>query len=321
MKSLLSALGIVLISGVSGCSCNDNAAIMMMMPDGSVDASVGDMSSFWLGGDGPIQIIDGGILIHDDGGTFTCYQTTCNGHLLACGDCIDNDGDGLIDFRDPECLGPCDNTEDPALTAGVGGETGGPCLSDCYFDFGNGPGNDDCHWDHRCDPLEVAPNYPPEGMSCAYDSSRVGGKTCPATQSMQCHDYCRPLTPNGCDCFGCCTFPQIPGMFVWIGSVQNGTNIGSCTFKDLTDPTKCKPCTPVMDCFNDCKHCELCLGKTELPPDCFPPDGGVDGGPDAGDAGPPLRCDPSIQPCGLPTDPDCPSGFYCITGCCEPTVP
>ena len=29
---------------------------------------------FWLGGDGADPDVDGGITIHDDGGTFTCYQ-------------------------------------------------------------------------------------------------------------------------------------------------------------------------------------------------------------------------------------------------------
>src|SRR5262245_34905079 len=103
MKSLLIALGVVVLSGISGCNCSDTSVKMMGTTDGGgADASVGDMSSFWLGGDGPIQLIDGGITIQDDGGSFTCYQTTCNGHLLACGDCLDNDGDGVVDFRDPE---------------------------------------------------------------------------------------------------------------------------------------------------------------------------------------------------------------------------
>jgi hypothetical protein len=316
MRSFIIACGVILAGGISGCDCSNTAAMMMEMPDGP-NVNV-DMVGWPAGGDGPIQIIDGGILIQDDGGTFMCFQTLCNGHLLECGDCADNDGDGLVDFRDPECLGPCDNTEGPALTAGVGGETGGPCAADCYFDFGNGPGNDDCHWDHRCDTLEVGPDYPPEGMGCAYEMSRVGTKDCPTNQSQQCLDFCKPLTPNGCDCFGCCTFPQIPGMFVWIGSVEEGTNNGTCTFNDITDPTKCKPCTPVQDCFNACGHCELCLGKNELPPDCTPDMGPPDGAvPDGGVV---YRCDPGIQPCGLPGDVACPEFYYCITGCCQPTV-
>ncbi|NCT11979.1 MAG: hypothetical protein GW767_04415, partial [Rhodobacterales bacterium] len=60
----------------------------------------------------PVQVHDGGVVIVEDGGaTIICYKTTCAGKLLECGDCVDNDGDGLVDWRDPECLGPCDNTE------------------------------------------------------------------------------------------------------------------------------------------------------------------------------------------------------------------
>lgn len=268
---------------------------------------------------GQVQVSGDGIQVTDENGTFTCYQITCAGHLLECGDCEDNDGDGVVDWRDRECLGPCDNTEGPALTAGIGGETGGPCKADCYFDFGNGPGNDDCQWDHRCDPLSVAPDYHPEGEGCAYEESRVDGRDCPAEQSDTCLDYCRPLTPNGCDCFGCCTFPELNGSFVWIGSVEpNDSNIGSCTFDEVTNETNCEPCTPVEDCFNDCGICELCLGKNELPAECIPQqyDGGM---PDAGYP-PGERCPADLQPCGLDGDELCPSGYYCITGCCEQTI-
>ncbi|HEX2881112.1 MAG TPA: hypothetical protein VHO25_16385 [Polyangiaceae bacterium] len=286
-------------SGVSGAAGNSE---WVNLPDG-----------------GQVQVSSGGIQVTDENGTFTCYQITCAGHLLECGDCDDDDGDGVVDWRDRECLGPCDNTEGPALTAGIGGETGGPCLADCYFDFGNGPGNDDCHWDHRCDPLSVAPDYHPEGEDCEFQESRVDGRTCPTNQSETCLDYCRPLTPNGCDCFGCCTFPELNGSFVWIGSVEpNDSNEGSCTFDEVTNETNCEPCTPVEDCFNDCGVCELCLGKNELPPECIPPqyDGGT---PDAGYP-PGERCAEGIQPCGLEGEELCPRDYYCITGCCEPTI-
>src|SRR4029079_13491252 len=140
------------------------------------------------------------------------------------------------DSNDPACLGACDNTEGDGLLPGVGGETGGPCMSERYFDFGNGSGNDDCYWDHRCDTLEVGPAYPPEGMTCAYDASRVGGRTCPDPQSDMCHDFCAPITPNGGDCCGRCPFDNITGRstaeggeWVWIGSVFDGTNTSSCT--------------------------------------------------------------------------------------------
>jgi len=282
--------------------------------------------------DGPI-VTDGDVDVEEDGGTWTCHVTICDGHLLECGDCEDNDGDGLIDSHDRECLGPCDNTEGAALTTGVGGETGGPCRADCYFDFGNGPGNDDCHWDSRCDPLAVPPRFDPEDDECRYEAGRVGSRDCPPTQSELCLDTCMPLTPNGCDCFGCCSFPALVGRsgedggeFVWLGSHFEGSNEGSCTFDDILDRTLCRPCTPVEACMNPCGPCELCLGREELPPECFddePPDGGPgDGGhTEDGGIGPPgPRCPEGIQPCGLPTDPECAPGSYCITGCCQPIL-
>jgi hypothetical protein len=306
-------------------------------------ASSPGASTGGTGPGGPIIVRDGGIeLTLPDGGTVTCYVTECDGHLLECGDCEDNDGDGRSDAWDPECLGPCDNTEGPALTAGVGGESGGACKSDCYFDFGNGSGNDDCHWDHRCDPLSVAPNFYPEGQDCALEDDRLDGKDCPADQSGTCLDVCRPLTPNGCDCFGCCTFPALAGQaengddgFVWIGAMDADKQ-GTCTLDGVEDAALCPPCTPVEGCFNDCKRCELCVGRDSLPDDCIAPPGGTpDGGSTGGDStggsntggstGTPIppedrRCDVGVQACGLAGEPPCSADSYCLTGCCVPTL-
>src|SRR5690348_6961021 len=95
------------------------------------------------GGGGSIDaspVVDGGsVVVGGDGGTWTCYVTSCGGRVTACGDCTDNDGDGEVDSHDRECLGPCDNTEGPALEGGIGGGGGNSCGVDCYFDFGNGP--------------------------------------------------------------------------------------------------------------------------------------------------------------------------------------
>ena len=267
---------------------------------------------------GPVQVQEGGVVIVEDGGaTIICYKTLCAGKELECGDCIDNDGDGLVDWRDLECLGPCDNTEGPALIAGVGGDTGTSCGVDCYFDFGNGPGNDDCFWDHRCDTLE------PEKATCPFTQKIADDpKYCPAAQSQQCLDFCLPYTPNGCDCFGCCTFPALTGqgpngadVYVWIGAFTKG-GVGTCTLADVTDPVKCPPCTPILDCLNACGKCEVCVGKPLPPPECFGKDAGV---PEAGptDAAPPSQqCAPGVQPCGLPGQAPCDPGYYCISGCC-----
>jgi hypothetical protein len=183
----------------------------------------------------------------------------CQGHIYECGDLIDNDGDGLLDNLDPDCLGPCDDTED-SYYGGIPGQAGPPCQVDCYFDQDSGAGNDDCYWDHRCDPLSTDPEYYPEpenGAQCEFagDDYVVNptGKTCDTLlveQSEACQNYCAPLVPNGCDCFGCCELPAGSGSFVWLGSEGGVNDDGSTKFCDLdnvSNPAVCHPCTPVQD--------------------------------------------------------------------------
>ena len=259
----------------------------------------------------------------------------CQGHVYACGDLVDNDGDGLLDSLDPDCLGPCDNTED-SFFGGIPGQAGPACKVDCYFDQDSGAGNDDCYWTHECDPLSVDPTYypePAEGSACEYGGGDMTvpptGKTCDelnAGQSQECHDYCGPLTPNGCDCFGCCELPAGSGSFVWLGSEGiDGSTV--CSMADLGDPDVCHPCTPVADCLNDCKPCEICIGKPTLDPGCFSGEGGGSGssvtgstGTDtttgSGAGGGTQECPTGHDPCGLPGQAPCGSGQSCITGCC-----
>ena len=74
-----------------------------------VDVDVTDSSKTgWSGGtDGTVVIADDGAMITDDDGhQFVCIEARCDGRLLECGDCKDNDGDGQTDWRDRECLGP-----------------------------------------------------------------------------------------------------------------------------------------------------------------------------------------------------------------------
>lgn len=232
-----------------------------------------------------------------------CTVKTCQGKVYQCGDCLDNDGDCKIDSEDDQCLGPCDNTEN-SFYGGIPGQNNSPCKSDCYFDADTGSGNDDCYWSHKCDPLEVAPNYPPEGSQCAYNPNANipgTGSTCAqlfVSQSAVCTGYCGPLTPNGCDCFGCCAIPGAPTT-VWLGS-ENPAGTGSCNINTLSDPTKCKPCTQVTACLNTCEHCEICVGKPTLPPDCSS-----------------QQCPVGSAPCGQPGQLSCPDNQTCITGCCQ----
>jgi hypothetical protein len=245
-----------------------------------------------------------------DGGGSSKGIVPCQGHVYQCGNAIDDDGDGLIDDHDPDCLGPCSNNESGFYLNIPGGDSA-PCKLDCYFDQDQGSGgtsggNDGCRWDHRCDPKE--PDWAP---ACAYQNPPPPSADCPAEQASVCADFCGPLVPNGCDCFGCCQLPAGPGgalEYVFIGSVdESGTP--TCRLDNLEG---CHPCTPVEACLNPCERCELCLGRTadDLPDDCFP-----SGPPDAGS---PLDvcADPNRQDCGAPGLPECPEGLVCITGCC-----
>jgi hypothetical protein len=234
------------------------------------------------------------------GGNGQCVPVACEQNkVYACANCEDDDGDGKIDAADPDCLGPCHNNEE-GFSLEIPGANNAPCKLDCYFDKDSGDGNDDCKWDAQCDPKA------PQPVKCPYQSPPPPNAECPPVQSKLCHDVCGPLIPNGCDCFGCCELPPGSGKFVFIGTTDED-GVATCALGKEGDPVACHPCTPVSDCLNGCDVCELCLGKTELPPECFDPDGG------SGE-----QCPGGEQACGLPTQPPCPAGFYCITGCCQP---
>ncbi|MCA9631937.1 MAG: hypothetical protein KC766_29995, partial [Myxococcales bacterium] len=223
------------------------------------------------------------------------------------------------------CLGPCDNTED-SYDSGISGGNEAPCKMDCYFDQDTG-NNDGCYWSHSCDPLSVAPNYPPSGdEACKYDANaNIPGtsRDCAylaQTQDAPCDSYCGPLTPNGCDCFGCCELPAGSGKHVYLGS-EGPSKTPTCTKDDVDDPTKCHPCTPVPSCYNECGECELCIGKDTLPESCDPPGSGGaggtgSGGTGAGGSGGNSQCAAGVQPCGLAGQEPCPAAYYCVTGCC-----
>lgn len=176
----------------------------------------------------PIQP-DGGTDAGADAGEEQCVVTECQAsHIYECGDCVDNDGDGFTDMLDPDCLGPCHNSE-ANYYGNIPGQNNAPCKHDCYFDKDTGHGNDDCFWNHVCDPLEPqlgctsyqGPDYvyPSSPSYCGDDgtSSCTCGEL-EASQTQTCHDTCLPLTPPGCDCFGCCELPASSGNYVWIGT-------------------------------------------------------------------------------------------------------
>ena len=303
------------VEGMDGSSGSDGSA--------GADGATGSDGSTGMDGGTPT---DGGGTgfdaagwgMYPDGG---CAPILCEGlGPYKCANCIDDDEDGFTDAFDPDCLGPCDNNEEGFDLLIPGGDTPS-CARDCYFDKDQGRGNDDCNWDSRCDPLS-----PDSRAACSYNPDAPSA-ACDDELTSMCLDYCPPLVPNGCDCFGCCNIKERhedPDNWVFIGTLDSAGD-GTCTLERALaeDEDACHPCTPHGDCSNECARCELCLGKTTLPADCFdtpPPDAGTlpDGGtPPEPDGGTPSdRCPGGEQPCGLPGDPLCADGYYCLTGCC-----
>lgn len=289
------------IAGLLSTACGDTVQVGLDLA--SAGSNAGGASGAAGNGGGASGTAGGGT-------AGTPGVISCLGHIYQCGDGLDDDNDGLIDAQDPDCLGPCDNTED-SYYGGIPGQNNSPCRQDCYFDQDTGTGNDDCFWSQSCDPLSKPPDYPPSGDNkCAYNENvTIPGtlESCSSlrqAQSQTCADYCGPLTPNGCDCFGCCELPAGSGKYVWLGSTDNA--VGSCDAANVGDPTKCHPCTPVKSCFNDCGPCEVCIGRSKVPSSCKP------------DSGAGRQCAPGDQKCGQPGEAPCPANFYCITGCCKP---
>lgn len=259
------------------------------------------------GGGGGATAGAGGATAGAGGGT-----TSCPAGSSACTDGMDNDGDGKIDLADPECVGACDNDE-ATFSTGIAGDNLDACKQDCFFDGNSGMGDDGCEWNLKCDPASPGANA---AKACPYDKNF---KNCPATQSDTCIKNCRRVTPNGCDCFGCCAIPAN-------GKVYNVMLVGSCTTAKLDDPMACPPCTQQTSCLNTCGKCEVCIGKAAPDPGCNvapPGDGGVapgDGGVTPADGGvtpPPEEgpCPTGVTYCG-PGGGTCGGGAICLTGCC-----
>ena len=214
-----------------------------------------------------------------------CVPLSCDGAVYACGDCMDNDGDGKYDGADPECVSPCDDRED-AFATGLPGDNMDPCKQDCFFDGNSGGGKGDCAWNLKCDPKS------PGGDKCPYDPNF---QNCPAMQTDECIIKCQ--VPNGCDCFGCCSIVYNGMPYdIYIGDAD-------CSLDKID---QCEMCTPNEDCLDPCvpDNCEVCFGQ-ELPPGCDMP-----------------KCD-NMMPCTVDDmgTSNCPEGSFCQTGCCELIVP
>ncbi len=263
---------------------------------------------------------DGGADVSGDGGTADDPGTTPSGGTsggstaidsAACSNGLDDDGDGLVDGMDPECTGATDQDEGTFAT-GIPGDNRDPKWQDCFFDGNSGAGDDGCRYE----------------TGCLYGDLAQTDRSCQIT--AECREFCQARTPNGCDCFGCCTIEDGAGNAV---DILTG---GSCSLNKLDDEEACPRCVKSADCENTCGRCELCPGRSieDLPDDCGmdPPTGEP---PDGDPPPPPPDGDPEDPPVGEDPPPDidpppyecengrvcsdalpCPSDSYCQLGCC-----
>jgi hypothetical protein len=206
----------------------------------------------------------------------------CHGRPCECSNDKDDDGDGEIDGFDSECTGPFDDYEGSFRVNDV--KEGNPKCADCFYDNNPGSGNDRCQISTSCTLTGMPANG---GNSCKT-------KTCEPAQP--CIDHCEPITPNGCDCFGCCEV-------TYSGVTAQVRLVSTCKLQLIADTKACPRCVLSPTCQNPCERCELCPGKTraDLPKDCV------------GEGGVNYSCD-GRDVCGASRD--CAFSEYCSQGCC-----
>ncbi len=289
----------------------DNGGVLI--PTGDSGTTLPDFVDITTGDDGSIEIL-------------------CNGTPCACSDGEDNDGDGLVDGLDSECTGPFDNDESTFAT-GIPGDNSDPKWQDCFFDGNSGAGDDTCRYHTDC----LTGDLPEDDPDCQISDT--------------CKEFCAPLTPPGCDCFGCCEVQTEDGesLHIIVGE--------TCSLSVIDDEEACPRCEPTSICNNECGECEICIGQSleDLPESCWPeeqdPPTGAGGGGNAGEGGSPGTEDPpgaggmsgaggstsnppdeQDPPVDDPPPPnvcdgdltacfdsfDCADDEFCSLGCCQP---
>lgn len=251
---------------------------------GSCDAERVNLDDDAGGGTGR----DGGAAAGEDGGTGG--GGPCEPSKAQCNNCIDDDEDGLIDGDDPHCAGPIDNDE-ATFATGIPGDNQDDRKQDCFFD-----GNSGMCQVHTCcllpEPCDEATYgaFDPD-TDCALDE--------------RCVEDCAPITPPGCDCFGCCTICA-PGSDECFDILVSPGVSPDCSVDDLASDA-CVKCVKSEVCTgDDCDPaaCILCPGQSEddLPAEC------------EGDN----QCPGGGATCE--TSADCGDDDYCSSGCCIGTV-
>jgi hypothetical protein len=173
----------------------------------------------------------------------------CGAGGCACNNGLDDDGDGLVDAADPECVGAMDNDESSFAT-GMPGDNRDPKWQDCFFDGNSGAGDDRCRYPTGCLTGAIAQTDP----------------ACAITQ--YCLDHCAAFAPKNCDCFGCCTVQSGSGPV-------NVLLTATCAAPKLGDPKLCPPCVKSTTCQPPPGNPPP--GEPPPPPPPPPPDSCADG--------------------------------------------
>jgi hypothetical protein len=263
----------LVISALTISACGDDGGAG---PDAAGSGGDGGNNPGIDGGNNPGG--DGGNNPGIDGGTQpVCGDTECN-------NCQDDDGDGFTDGADVHCISAADDDESSFAT-GIPGDNVDSAQPDCFFDGDSGAGNDGCDIDACCLLGTCAP-----GTDC--------------TVSQMCIDFCAPLVPVGCDCFGCCTLCE-GDTCKDILTFPDSTPDWDCNdLSNINDPLKCPECTKIAGCDTACDtgdgDCILCPGQSpdELPPECNMQN----------------ECPDGRQVCSATVA--CPTLQYCSNGCC-----
>ncbi len=245
-------------------ACSHTTDFSTGATDGGLDAQV----------EAEAGVIDAGLAQNEAG------QALCGpGRPCECSNGEDDDGDGQPDGFDNECTGPFDDDE---RTFRVNDVREGKKCSDCFFDGNPGAGDDRCDVSSDCT-FDRTPGQ--GGGSC---------KTCGAT--TECVDRCTPITPNGCDCFGCCEV-------IYQGVPTPVRLVGTCRMDRMNDTQACPRCIINQSCRNPCEACELCPGRTlaDLPSICMNA----------------VACG-DRKSCSAPSE--CDFSQFCSQGCCVPIL-
>lgn len=293
-------LKILLLSSLVACGSKDIELANDANPNGVNDADPG------AGADADPNAPDG-------------MPSECFPGAAQCNNCMDDDADGFIDGDDAECTGYNDNDES-SFETGIPGDNVDAIIQDCFFDGDSGGGNDGCA-QHVCCLLEpfvdcCEGTQTPEADGClGFTGPKYDPAQCTLTQT--CIDNCAPLTPPGCDCFGCCT---VCNGDECVDVLSNPAIYQEPNCDNFADPAQgecceaeklggCYTCTKSTQCEGgSCdavpEDCVLCPGQSEddLPDTC----GGEQTCPDNQ-----TTCDQTE---------DCGADQYCSVGCCVSSI-